>query len=112
MKIENFIGKIITIKIDRPLGSIHPKHEDIKYEVNYGYVPDTVAPDGEEVDAYLLGVSEPVEEFVGKCIAAIKREDDDDDKLVIVPEDMEFDDDEILDMVNFQEKFFDSKVVR
>lgn len=109
---KDFLGKDVTIKIDRPINSKHPKHGFI-YEVNYGFVPDTKAPDGEEIDAYLLGVSEPVKEFVGKCIAIIHRKDDNDDKLVIVPEDIkELSDEDILKSVNFQEKWFDSIVIR
>ena len=81
-----YLGKTVTAKIDRPLGSKHPKH-DMIYQVNYGFVPDTKAPDGEEIDAYLLGINAPVDEFTGKCIAIIHRLDDNDDKLVIVPQD-------------------------
>jgi len=107
-----FLGKIIKIKIDRPINSKHPKHGFV-YEVNYGFVPNTKASDGEEIDAYLLGVNEPAEEFTGKCIAVIHRKDDDDDKLVVIPENSkEMSDEEILKAVNFQEKWFDSKVVR
>jgi len=107
-----FIGKTVTIKIDRPINSKHPKH-GFTYEVNYGFVPNTKAPDGEEIDAYLLGINEPVKEFTGKCISIIHRIDDDDDKLVIVPENYhEISDEEILEAVNFQEKWFDAVVVR
>jgi len=107
-----FLRKIITIKIDRPLGSKHPKHGFV-YEVNYGFVPGTKAPDGEEIDAYLLGVNKPVDEFTGKCIAVIHRKDDNDDKLVIIPENAkEISDEEILKAVNFQEKWFGSVVIR
>lgn len=107
-----FLGKIVKIKIDRPLGSKHPKHNLI-YEVNYGFVPDTKAPDGEEIDAYLLGVDELVDEFIGKCIAVIRRLNEDDDKLVLVPENSkEMTDEEIIEAVNFQEKWFNSKVIR
>lgn len=107
-----FLGKIVKIKIDRALGSKHPKH-DMIYEVNYGFVPDTKAPDGEEIDAYLLGVNKPLDEFTGKCIAVIHRKNDDDDKLVIVAEnEKEMSDEQILNAVNFQEKWFDSTVVR
>ncbi len=107
-----FLGKSITIKIDRPIGSKHPKHGFI-YEVNYGFVPDTKAPDGEEIDAYLLGTDKPTEEFTGKCIAIIHRSDDNDDKLVVVPEKFrEISDEEILKAVNFQEKWFKSVVIR
>jgi len=109
---REFLGKTVTIKIDRPLGSKHPKY-DFVYEVNYGFVPGTKAPDGEEIDAYLLGVNEPVEEFTGECVAVIHRKDDDDDKLVIIPENAkEMRDEQILKAVNFQEKWFDSVVVR
>ena len=109
---KEFLGKNVTIKIDRPIGSKHPRHGFV-YEVNYGFVPDTKAPDGEEIDAYLLGVNEPVDEFTGKCIAVIRRKDDNDDKLVIVPENVkEISDEEILKAVSFQEKWFDSVVVK
>lgn len=107
-----FLGKIVKIKIDRPLGSKHPKHNLI-YKVNYGFVPGTKAPDGEEIDAYLLGVDKPVDKFIGKCVAVIHRLNNDDDKLVIVPENYkEVTNKEILRMVNFQEKWFDSSVIR
>lgn len=109
---QSFLGKIVEIKMDRMLGSKHPKH-DFVYEVNYGFVPGTKAPDGEEVDVYLLGIDRPVEIFTGKCVAVIHRKDDNDDKLVVVPENMEaITDEEIIKAVNFQEKWFDSIVVR
>ena len=115
-KIKNyateFLGKIVTIKIDRPLGSKHPKHGFV-YELNYGLVPDTKAPDGEEIDAYLLGVDKPVNEFTGKCVAIIHRKDDDDDKLVIVADSAkEISDEEILRLIDFQEEWFDSVIIR
>ncbi len=109
---KDFLGKIVVIKIDRPINSKHPKHGFV-YEVNYGFISGTKAPDGEEIDVYLLGVDEPVKEFTGKCIAVIHRKDDNDDKLVIVPEGFkEISDEDILKAVNFQEKWFDSIVVR
>lgn len=107
-----FLGKIVNVKIDRPLNSKHPKHGFV-YEVNYGFVPNTKAPDGEEIDAYVLGVNEPIEEFTGKCIAVIHRSNDNDDKLVVVPENFkEVSDEEILKLVNFQEKWFKPTVIR
>lgn len=107
-----FIGKEVGIMIDRPIHSKHPKHGFI-YEVNYGYVPDTKASDGEEVDAYLLGVNEPVETYKGKCVAVIHRINDDDDKLVVIPHSVDnISDDDIRKMTNFQEQFFKSEIVR
>ena len=94
------------------MGSKHPNHGFV-YEVNYGFIPGTKASDGEEIDAYLLGVNEPVKEFIGKCIAIIHRKDDNDDKLVITPKNMEaITDEEIIKAVNFQEKWFDSVIIR
>ena len=76
---------LVEVKIDRPMGSKHPKYGFI-YPVNYGYVPNTISGDGEELDCYVLGVFEPLDKFKGKCIAVIHRINDNDDKLIIVPE--------------------------
>ena len=45
------IGKMVTVTVDRPLGSFHPNHPDLYYPVNYGYVAGIPAPDGEDQDA-------------------------------------------------------------
>ena len=108
---KKFLNKIVTVKVDRPMGSEHPKH-NLFYSVNYGFVPNTLSPDGKELDAYVLGIEKPVEEFTGKCIAIIHRTDDDDDKLVVVPEGKKFSDEEIKSLTNFQEKFFKSVIIR
>ena len=104
------IGKKVTVKIDRPMGSYHPKHKDIYYPINYGYIEGIIASDGEEQDAYILGIDEPVKEFVGKIIAIIHREDDIEEKLVVAPENIVFTKEEIMEQVHFQEKYFRSEV--
>lgn len=104
------IGKKVKVVIDRPLGTYHPKHKDIFYSVNYGYIEGIIAPDGEEQDAYVLGVSEPVSEFTGKIIAIIKRLDDVEEKWVIAPENMTFTKEEIMKQVEFQEKYFKTEI--
>lgn len=106
-----FIGKIVEVTIDRPLGSKHPKY-DYLYPVNYGYINGVLAPDGEYVDAYILGINKPLGKFKGKCIAVIHRIEDDDDKLIVVPESQNFSDDEIKKITEFQEKYFSSNMVR
>ena len=111
MNNETYLNKIITAKIDRQMGSKHPKHGFI-YPVNYGYIPNTISGDGEELDCYILGIHEPLETFTGKCIAIIHRTNDNDDKLIIVPEDKNFTDGEIRVLTDFQEKFFESKIIR
>jgi len=105
MKTTDYIGKIVKVIIDRPLGSKHPKY-DYEYPVNYGYVPNTKSGDGEELDVYVLSVFEPLNEYTGQCIAVIHRTDDDDDKLIVVPEGIGLKDTEIEKAVAFQEKWF------
>lgn len=80
------LGKSFTVKTDRPIGTIHPKHPEIIYPVNYGFVPDLFAGDGEEQDVYILGVDEPVDEITVTIVAIVLRSDDDEDKWVGVPE--------------------------
>ena len=100
------IGNIVKVIVDRPLGSHHPKYKNMIYTVNYGYVPGIIAADGEEQDAYILGVNEPITEFTGKVIAVIHRFDDVEEKLIVVPNDASLTKEEIMRQVDFQERFF------
>jgi inorganic pyrophosphatase len=106
-----FLGKNVTVKIDRPMGSRHPS-EGFIYPVNYGYLEGIPGRDGEDLDAYILGIFEPLETFTGACIAIVHRTNDLDDKLVVVPAEKEFSDEQISALVEFQERFFESKIVR
>lgn len=108
---KKYLEKTLEVKIDRPFGSKHPKHGFI-YPVNYGYVPNTISGDGEELDCYVLGVFESLETFRGKCIAIIHRLDDNDDKLIIVSENKSFSNQEIRALTEFQERFFKSEIIR
>ncbi|HAE52189.1 MAG: inorganic pyrophosphatase [Ruminococcus sp.] len=105
------LGKIVTVKVDRPLGSYHPEYKSLYYPVNYGYIEGIIAPDGEEQDAYILGVDKPVDMFTGKIIAIVHRSDDVEEKWVVCPENMTFTKDEIIDKINFQEKYFQSEII-
>lgn len=102
---KDFLGKKVHIVMDRPMGVKHPKWNFI-YPLNYGYVPNTISGDGAELDAYIIGVFEPLEEYEGKCIATIHRLDDDDDKLIIAPEGKIYTREQIEALVEFQERFF------
>lgn len=108
---SNYLGQTVSVVMDRPLGSKHPKHGFI-YPVNYGYIPNTISGDGEELDAYVLGVQEPINKFTGKCIAIIHRTDDNDDKLIVVPEGIDLSNEEIEKEVAFQEKWFHHIIIR
>ena len=105
------IGDIVTVAVDRPIGSCHPQHKDMMYPVNYGYVKGVIAPDGEEQDAYILGVDKAVKEFTGKIIAVVHRLDDVEDKWVVCPEDLTFSKKEIYEQIRFTEQYFQSEIV-
>lgn len=104
------IGDIITVTVDRPLGSYHPDYKNMYYPINYGYVEGLIAPDGEEQDVYILGVDKPVKTFKGKIIAIVHRSYDVEDKWVVCPEDKSYSQAEIEQQIYFQEKYFNSNV--
>jgi inorganic pyrophosphatase len=105
----NILGKSVTVTIDRPLGTFHPRKKTIFYTVNYGYVEGIIAGDGAEQDAYVIGVDRPVETFIGVVVAVIHRLDDVEDKWVVAPEDVILIEDEIKKAVHFVEQFFKSE---
>lgn len=105
------IGDIVTVTVDRPLGSFHPEYKDMFYPINYGYIEGIIAPDGEEQDAYILGVNEAVEKFTGKIIAVIHRTDDVEEKWVVCPEYRTFSREEIMEQVSFQEQYYHSEII-
>lgn len=107
----NYLGKKVKVIIDRPKGSKHPKFNHI-YPINYGYIPNTVAGDEMEIDAYILGVDTPVTEFTGYVIAIIKRSDDVEDKLVVSQSKNQYLEEEIRKETHFQEKYFKSTIIK
>ncbi len=109
-QIQSVIGQQVTVTMDRPMGSKHPTHDFI-YPINYGYIEGLMAGDGEDQDAYILGVYEPLEVFTGRVIAVIKRMDDCEDKWVLAPEGMTFSHQQIQALVAFQERFFTSQIL-
>jgi len=107
----DYLGRTVTVNIDRPKGSAHPEHPDMIYGVNYGFVENGILmPDGEEADAYVLGTDEPVGEFTGTVAAVLRRLDDDEDKLIVVPEGMNVTREQIRRETHFCEQYFDSVI--
>ena len=106
-----YLGQTVTIDIDRPIGYIHHKGEKtLVYPINYGYIPDVLGGDGEELDVFLLGVDHPVETYTGRIIGIIYRADDVEDKLIMAPEGVTFTVEEMTAAVHFQEKYYQSRV--
>lgn len=106
-----FLGQRVTVIVDRPLGSRHPRHPDLVYPINYGFVPGTVPRDGMPVDAYLMGLDEAVDQAESVVIAVIVRSDDVEDKLAVAPAGELYTAVQIRELVRFQERFFDSSIV-
>lgn len=110
-RVDDLIGDIVKVTVDRPLGSFHPEHKDMYYPVNYGYIKGIIAPDGEEQDAYIIDEESPVEEFTGKVIAIIHRRDDVEEKWVVAPSELCFTKEEIWEKVFFTEQYYDSEII-
>lgn len=107
---KNYLGKKVKVVMDRPLGSRHTKHDFI-YSLNYGYIPNTVSGDGEEIDAYIIGKFEPVKEYEGYVVAIIHRHNDIEDKLVVCKEIDKYSKEQIKALVEFQERFFETTII-
>ena len=106
-QVRGYLGKKIHICIDRPIGFVHRKEKyELVYPINYGYIPGVLGGDGEELDVYLLGVNEPVEEYDARVIAVIHRENDVEDKLAAAPDGMTFSREQIAEAVRFQEQYY------
>ncbi len=108
--VYSYREKMVDVVIDRPIGSVHPKYEDMIYPLNYGFIPNVFGGDGEELDVYLMGLNVPVKEYKAKVIAIVHRHNDVEDKLVAAPEGMSFMKMEIEDAVRFQEQYFESEI--
>ena len=111
--VRGYLGKIVTIGIDRPIGYVHHKEGTdrvLVYPINYGYIPDVLGGDGEELDVYVMGVDTPLERFEGRIIGIVFRENDVEDKLIAAPADARFDEKEIADAIRFQEQYYVTRV--
>lgn len=106
----HIIGKVVRGTVDRPLGSSHPKHPEMVYPVNYGYVDDVFADDGMEQDVYLFGTDKPLKKFEGKVIAVWHRFDDVEDKWIVSLDGENVTAEKILGDISFQEQYFYGKL--
>lgn len=109
---SSILGSMVTCTIDRPLGTTHPRHSDIFYSINYGYVNGVYAEDKAEQDVYIIGENHPLQTYTGKVIAVYHRLNDNEDKWIVSSEDKNFTDKEILNAIEFQEKYFDGQLIR
>lgn len=105
------LGEIVKVVVDRAMGTYHPDYKSLFYPINYGYIENIIAPDGEEQDAYIVGVPYPVQQFTGRVIAIVRRKDDNEEKWVVGPIGTSFSKEEIQELVHFQEQYFDYEII-
>ncbi len=108
---EHILGKRVYVKMDRPIGTVHPKHPDLIYPINYGFIPGLLGGDGEEQDVYLLGPTKPLQSACATVIAIIHRLDDVEDKWVATPDGKRYSQEEIRKLVHFQEQYYHSELL-
>ena len=97
------IGNIVTVKVDRPMGSYHPKHKDI-------YIIRLTMDTQKESLRLMEKNKMPIQEYTGIIIAIIHRYDDVEEKWVVAPKGMTFTKEEIREKTYFQEQYFDSEI--
>lgn len=110
-KLKSLIGQTTHVYIDRPIGSVHPNNSKIVYSVNYGYIKELIALDGEYQDAYVIGVNDTIKEFDGVISAIVNRVNDIEDKLIVIPKDRSYSKQEIEKAIQFQEKYYKHKII-
>lgn len=94
------------------MGSRHPKHTDMIYPINYGYIDGVMAGDGAEQDVYIIGTDKPLEKFKGKVTAVCHRYNDNEDKWIVNIGDTDIPEEEIRKEIFFQERYYDGKLYR
>lgn len=105
------IDRLVKVTVDRPYGSTHPNHPDLKYELNYGFVEGIIGGDGEAQDAYILDFKMPLADYTGCVVAVIVRKNDIETKWVVGAPGKTYTKEQILKAVNFQEKYFDIEII-
>ena len=109
--VKSYLGKVVNIEIDRPIGYVHKKKKyDLVYPINYGYIPGVLGGDDEELDVYLMGVDEPVTAYTCRIIGIVYRRNDVEDKLIAAPVDKRYTAEEIATAIHFQEQYYDTYV--
>ncbi len=109
---EFVIGASVEGHVDRPLGTAHPDYPTMVYPINYGYVDGIMAEDDEEQVVYILGSDKPLTTYKGEIIAVYHRTNDNEDKWIVSLGDRDYADEEILEAIHFQEKYFEGELLR
>ena len=105
----SLLGKKVIVTVDRKINSMQ---HGIIYELNYGYIEEMTALDGDSQDAYIINETELFDVFEGYVVAIIKRLDDIEDKLVVSKTKDDVNLKDIERQVSFQERFFKHIIIK
>ena len=105
------LGKIVTVTIDIPSGTNHPQNPDIIYPINYGYIKGIAVKDNNFQNAFVISTKKPMNGFTGIIVAIIKRKNELIDKLVVGPVGKKFYKPQIIELLHFQDQFFDDEYI-
>ena len=102
--------KVYQAIIDIPIG--YQDRFGNRYPINYGYIPNLFAEDGEEQDVYIVSekVREPLKCFEGELVAVIHRQDDVEDEWVLTLSSEIVTLEDIKEKTYFLEPYFDSTI--
>lgn len=77
----NTLLSTCEIKIDRPMGSRHPKWPEIVYPLDYGYLEGSVSGDGNETDVWVGSL--PDREITAVAVTVDLHKRDSEIKLLV-----------------------------
>ncbi|NLO86405.1 MAG: NAD(P)H-hydrate dehydratase [Clostridiales bacterium] len=104
------LGSIVSVTIDHQVGSRSEDKEDLIYRLNYGYVQELLESENDWQDAYIYGITQPLEWFEGEVIAIIHRHTDAKDQWVVAQKGTRASAHQIKTATHFIEKDFDSTI--
>lgn len=107
------LNKKITIEIDRPIGTLHPKRENVYYPINYGFVPGLMGGDDEEQDVYVIDSNVVKTSSEVKIIGIVIRLNDVESKWIgVEDEKLSYTINEIESIINFQEQYYEVIILK
>ena len=106
MDYSDVIGREVSGTVDRPLGRPHPRHPEMIYPINYGYVDGVFAGDGAEQDVYIFGTDQPLRTYTGKVVGVLHRLNDCEDKWIVSLDGKPVDRETIMKSIEFQEQYY------
>ena len=77
MSYWNHLEKLVAdskVTIDRPKGSRHPRNQDVVYPMDYGFLEETSANDGDGIDIWIGSRPQPKVEGIITTVDLFKRD--------------------------------------